>query len=258
MDFEAVAGELYAVPREDFTRLRNERVAQARADGEPDLAARIQRLRKPTSSAALVNHLARERPADVAELGRLGESLREAHTELAGDRLRALSRQRHELVRNLTRAAAELSGGRVTESVSGEVTSTLDAAVADPEAAREVERGRLESALRPPDPFAAEWLPTKGAAGRPSARTGRPSKRRGEPEPEKPARRDKDRERLKRAREAAAQARTARDSARRRLRAAERDEAKARERTAEARKALDAADREVSRAERIVAELRGG
>ncbi|NIJ09931.1 type IV secretory pathway VirB10-like protein [Saccharomonospora amisosensis] len=262
MDFEAVADELYAARREEFTRLREERAARARADGSRDLAERIRKLRKPTSSAALVNHLARSRPDDVAGLRELGEALRDAHTELAGDRLRELSRQRHDLVRALTRAAAELASGGVSEAVSREVSETLDAAVADPESARAVQRGRLVSALRPPDPFAGAWLPTMqqgGPAAREPAKGKRKEQARGERrQPEKRERADTARQRLKQAREAAAQARSARDTARKELRAAEREEAKARKRTAEARQALAAADREVAHAEQRVTDLSSG
>lgn len=258
MDFEAVADELYAARREEFTRLREERAARARADGDRDLAERIHQLRKPTSSAALVNHLVRSRPDDIEGLHRLGDALRDAHTDLAGDRLRELSRQRHDLVRELTQAAAGLATGRVSEAVSREVTETLDAAVADPESARAVRRGRLVFALRPPDAFAGAWLPTAQQAGPAQRKPGKGKRReRGEqPDSRKGADTARQRrQRLKQAREAAAQARSARDTARKELRAAEREEAKARKRTAEAKQALAAADREVADAEQRVTDL---
>lgn len=282
MDFESVADELYNADRDDFTALREQRAAEAREAGDKELATRIHRLRKPTSAAWLVNRLARHRPDEVAQLADLGEALRQAHSELAGDRLRTLSRQRHRLVRSLAEQASEVGDVPVSESINAEITATLDAAVADADSARAVTEGRLTSALQPPDAFAGEWLPT-GVPAEPAPSHRKPGKittrkagaaarrtsgeKQAEPEEEAepgeetepaservgPARRR--REALRQAREAAAEARSTRDEARRELRAAEHAEKKARERTEAARDAFDAADREVADAEQRVADL---
>ncbi|WP_019813997.1 hypothetical protein, partial [Saccharomonospora saliphila] len=160
MDFDAVADELYRAEPASFVALRSEHAARARSAGERGLATRISALRKPTTAAALVNQLVRHRSAEVDALLDLAGELRHAHRELAGDRLRALTRRRTELVRELTSHARELAGGAVGESVVREVETTLEAAATDPEAGRAVRVGRLTSALTPSDPFAASWLPT--------------------------------------------------------------------------------------------------
>lgn len=176
MEFESVVDELYALDRDEFTKVRDQRAAEARKAGEKELAAKIRKLRKPTSAAWLVNRLVREWPTQVAKLTDLGDALRSAHQELAGDRLRTLSRQRHELVQQLTDQAESLAGGSVGESVVREVYDTLDAALTDPDAGRAVAQGRLTTALRPGDPFAGDWLalgpaPARAEPGRKAGAT---------------------------------------------------------------------------------------
>ncbi|MFF5990986.1 hypothetical protein [Prauserella flavalba] len=182
MDFESVADELYELDRDEFTTARDRRASEARKAGDKDLAARIKGLRKPTSAAWLVNRLARGRPEDVAELARLGDDLRRAHSELAGEDLRALSRRRHELVQSLTDRAAKLGDGKPGESVVREVYDTLDAALTDPGSARAVTEGRLTSALRPGDAFAGDWMAVGPAPARPVEKP-EPKPRPKKPEP---------------------------------------------------------------------------
>lgn len=139
---DSVAAELYALDRDEFVR---ERDARARGAGDRDVAARIRKLRKPTVAASLVNRFVREHPDRVRELRELGDELRSAHRDLDGTRLRELSPRRRELVDELSTMAAP----DASESVTGEVRNTLDAAVADPPTAETVARGQLTSALRP-------------------------------------------------------------------------------------------------------------
>lgn len=270
MDFDAVADELYGTDRAGFVSLRGRRAAEARAAGERDLQRRISRLRKPTTAAALVNRLVRDRPTEVDGLLDLGGRLRRAHADLAGDRIRTLTRQRADAVRELTRRARDLADAEVGESVVREVETTLEAAAGDPEAGREVRVGRLTSALRPGDPFAGSWLPraaTPAPAREPTPRRGK-RRRAGpadherpgpatppepesppppEPPPEsqreeRPRSPDRDRKAQRRRRDREVAARRTRDEARQELRAAEREEARARERTEAARRALEAAE----------------
>jgi len=156
VDFDAVADELYGGPREEFIRRRNALAAEA---ADTKLAARIKALRKPTLAAWLVNRLARERPDDLAELTRLGEQLRAAHEELAGERLRTLSVGRRETVDALTLATREIgrnAGLGVSDAVADQVHDTLQAALAGGDAAELVVAGRLATALDPSD--AQQWL----------------------------------------------------------------------------------------------------
>ena len=73
---------------------------QARAAGSRDLAERLQRLRRPTRSAWLVNLLASD-SASMQRLSALGRELRDAQTGLAGAELRNLAEQRRHLFGDL-------------------------------------------------------------------------------------------------------------------------------------------------------------
>jgi len=144
-----VTDELYALPPGEFTATRNERAKQARADGDRDLAEQIRALDKPTTSAWLVNQIARELGDQLEPLIELGRELREATANISGEELRALTRQRHQLVYALVQEARKLGsqhGTKVTDAVAGEVQRTLDASLADPDVAEAVLSGRLAHA----------------------------------------------------------------------------------------------------------------
>ena len=145
-----MAEELYALSPGDFTAARDERVAQARTSGNRDLARAIGALRRPTVSAWLVNQLVREAGDQVGELLALGESLRQAQQDLAGEQVRELSVQRRRLVAALVAEAKRLAerDGRVAGlQVEREVEATLQAALADAGAAAAVRAGCLASPL---------------------------------------------------------------------------------------------------------------
>jgi hypothetical protein len=149
-ELASVAGELYALSPGDFTAARDERVAQARASGDRDLARAIGALRRPVVSAWLVNQLARVAGDQVAELLVLGESLRQAQQDLAGEQVRELSVQRRRLVAALVAEAkriAERDGRAAGLQVEREVEATLQAALADADAAEAVRAGCLASPL---------------------------------------------------------------------------------------------------------------
>jgi DNA polymerase III gamma/tau subunit len=149
-DLASAAEELYALSPGDFTAARDERAAQARAAGDRDLARAVGALRRPTVSAWLVNQLARQASGQVAELLELGESLRRAHQDLAGEQVRELSLQRRQLVAALTAEAkrlAERDGRAAGLQVEREVEATLQAALADADAAAAVRAGCLASPL---------------------------------------------------------------------------------------------------------------
>jgi hypothetical protein len=151
MDLDQVADELYGLAPSEFVPRRNALVADARKSGEKDLADLLKKLRRPTVGAWLVNLLAREREQVVQRLADLGDEMRSAQRNLAGDELRKLSKQRQSLISELTRDAKKIApshGQPVTDAALQELTSTLDAALADAKAADEVKRGRLTSGLR--------------------------------------------------------------------------------------------------------------
>ncbi|MBN1093399.1 hypothetical protein JKP75_13015 [Blastococcus sp. TML/M2B] len=150
MDFDEVADELYEVPPEEFVALRKERQDAAKADGDKALAKEIGALPKPSAGAWVCNLLVREQRAELEDLVELGDLLREAQENLAGDQLRALDVQRRQLVTALTRQARALASGRghpVSTTVATQVEETLRAAMADPDAGRALLTGRLTSPM---------------------------------------------------------------------------------------------------------------
>jgi hypothetical protein len=150
VDFEAAADRLYGLAPRDFVAARNDLVRSARESRNPDLAARISRLRRPTVGAWLTNLLAREHTEQVEQLIELGAMLREAQDSLDGSQLQALGRERRQVVAALAglarRRAAEL-GHPVGDTAMREVEGTLTAALADPEAGRQVLGARLTAGL---------------------------------------------------------------------------------------------------------------
>ncbi len=149
-ELAAVADELYALPPEDFVAERDARAKQLRTDGDRDLAADVKALPRPTAAAWLLNQLARLQPDAVQELVSLGAELRDAQENLDGDQLRALDRQRRQVVRAFARQAAELAddlGRPLSGSVADQVNETLRAAVADEEAGEALLTGTLTTAL---------------------------------------------------------------------------------------------------------------
>lgn len=150
MDFDAVADELYGLRPEQFTAARDIHAAAARKAGDRALAERIGKLRRPSLSAWAGNLLVREQPDEVEPLLRLGEGLRQAHHDLDGAQLRELIRRQRALVATLSRQAGRLAaqaGRPITPDAAREVESTLQAVLADPDAARLWAAGRLVKPL---------------------------------------------------------------------------------------------------------------
>lgn len=150
MDLDEVADELYAVPPEEFIALRTERQDEAKAEGDKALAKEIGALPKPSAAAWACNLLVREQRAEIEGLVELGDLLREAQENLAGDQLRALDVQRRQLLNALTRQARALANDRghpVSTAVATQVEETLRAAMSDPEAGQALLTGRLTSPM---------------------------------------------------------------------------------------------------------------
>ncbi len=148
VDVAAVAGRLYGLRPAEFTAERDAEVKRAKADGDKPAAASIAAMRRPSLAAWLVNALVRHRSDEVEQLLTLGEALRTAQQGLAGDELRALARQRQQVLSAVGRQARALArelGQPVSEDVGLEVEQTLGAAMADPAVAEAVRSGRLVS-----------------------------------------------------------------------------------------------------------------
>jgi hypothetical protein len=141
------ADELYALAPEDFTAARD---ALAKAAADRVAARAIKSLRKPSLVAWALNQLVRQDRESVEALIALGADLRAAQEALSGDDLRALGRQRHQLVRAVAGQAADLArnaGRPLSPSVVEHVATSLDAALTDPGNAARLLRGQLSGAL---------------------------------------------------------------------------------------------------------------
>ncbi|SCL27406.1 hypothetical protein GA0070616_3494 [Micromonospora nigra] len=147
-----VVRQLYRTPPDRFVAARDAAVADARRAGDQAAAREIARLRRPTLAAWLVNLLAIERPALVADLTQLAEALRAAQRELSGPRLRELSAQRRAavgaLVAEVRRLAADTDGAPSAGKLPlAEVEATLNAALSDTRVAEQVRAGTLLRAV---------------------------------------------------------------------------------------------------------------
>lgn len=139
--------ELYGSDPEGFTERRAALAAEARAAGDRPAAKEIARLRKPTRPAWMINMLVRSDPGVADRLVQLGDELRAAAAALDGAKIRELSRERRRLVDSLIRQALQQAGEETPSAALREdLTATFGAAVADPQAARELATGTL---LRP-------------------------------------------------------------------------------------------------------------
>src|SRR3954449_1947005 len=150
VDLDEVADELYEVPPEEFIALRSTRQDEARAEGDKALAKDIGALPKPSAAAWVCNLLVRAQRQEIEGLIDLGDLLRQAQQDLAGDQLKALDTQRRRLLAALTQQARSLAyerGHPVSTSVATQVEETLRAAMADPEAGEALLTGRLTSPM---------------------------------------------------------------------------------------------------------------
>lgn len=150
MDLDSVVDELYGLDPAEFTSRRDQRSAEARKEGDRELAAAIKALRRPSAAAYTINLMARSRGGEIDRLVGLGARMREAQAALSGDEMRALGRQRSQLVAGLAqeaRRAAREAGHPVSEATEREIQTTFEAALADEAAGEVVRAGRLVKAL---------------------------------------------------------------------------------------------------------------
>lgn len=150
MDLDEVADRLYGLPPEDFIAARDALAKDATAAGDRPRAAGIKALRKPSVIAWALNQLVRQDRPSVEQLVSLGADLRGAQDSLAGDALRALGRQRHQLVRAVAGRAADLAEGNghpLSRPQVDQLATSLDAALTDPTNATLLLAGRLATGL---------------------------------------------------------------------------------------------------------------
>lgn len=193
------ADALYALPLDRFTAERDALAKTLKADGDKDAAAEVKRLAKPTQAAWAVNAAIREDPKAAQALVEAARTLADAQQELLGGgdaaALRAAATRAREAVDALL-DAAPARGAAVDK-----VRATLHAATVDPEVLEEVAAGRV---LRE---RAASGFGGLDALPDPPPRAAAGTKTKRKPAAEKPKRDERRRqEKLRRAKEAEAQA----------------------------------------------------
>lgn len=138
------ADALYALPPDEFTAARNTRAAELKAD--KDLAARLKTLKKPAPAACVVNLLVRARGGELEGVLELGDELRAAQADLDRAAITKLAAERRRLVGALAKEGAALAkeaGHPVAAAVVEAVSGTLEAGMADADAADAIRTGRL-------------------------------------------------------------------------------------------------------------------
>jgi tetratricopeptide (TPR) repeat protein len=125
---------LYWVQPGAFTAQRTKLTAAAKQRGDDAAVKRISAARKPTTAAWIANRLVLRDKGVKRRLADLGDRLRAAHAAVDGDRIRELSAEQRKLIDELARAAFEAADVKnPSPTVRDDLTTTLQAAIADPE-----------------------------------------------------------------------------------------------------------------------------
>lgn len=138
--------ELFATPPKQFTAARTA-LAKKLSGAE---AARVKKLRRPTSAAWLVNALSQRYGADVRALLKTSDALAKAQKSGRTSELHELSDELQSLVTSLTERAEELAdegGVKFTTALREKVETTLRSSAVDPESREKLESGTLEREL---------------------------------------------------------------------------------------------------------------
>ncbi|SKA82114.1 hypothetical protein SAMN06295879_0433 [Agreia bicolorata] len=186
-ELRRVARALYELPPAEFTAARNQAAREATQRSD---ATAIKRLARAQASAWAVTALVREDAALFGELLELGERLRDAQENRDPVALRSLGAERQKLLSRASARARELAdakGVTVSGSAMIEVSQTLQAAMADPDAAALVRDGLLLRGLtvtgwEPVRLDGAAALPPEGVSVGRAARAARPRASTADPE----------------------------------------------------------------------------
>ena len=139
--------KLYALPRAEFTAARNARARALKRD-DPELAAAVAALPKPSLAAALLNGPVRDDPSEVRALIQSGKRLRAAQEAAVSGRKGAdLNEAIAEHRRALERVERDLPRRRPAAATLEKATQTLRMASLDPELWPLLERGVLHEDL---------------------------------------------------------------------------------------------------------------
>ena len=219
------AQKLYGLPLKEFTAARNARAKELKQN-DPELAAAVAALPKPSVAAAALNELVREDPSEVRALIQSGKRLRQAQeAAVAGKKGADLHTAVQEHRGAIDRVQRDLRRRKLSGPTLEKATQTLRVTSVDPELQPLLERGILH-----------EDLAASGFGLDPSLVPARPRKqaRAAEPKPKPEPKPD--------------------PKLRARLKAAEAELAGAEKRAAEALRELERAKQDVERARRAVNE----
>lgn len=233
---------LYGLPLGEFTAARNARANELKRD-DPELAAAVAALAKPTVAAAALNELVREDPSEIRALLQSGRRLRSAQeAAVTGKKGADLTAAIEEHRAALDRVQRDLRRKKLTTATLEKAIGTLRVASVDPELQPQLERGTLHEDLT-----ASGFGLDPGLV--PVRRKAAPAKPKTDRE-ERAGRRREARERLE-------QARAALTEAKRAARRAEAEQKDAEARAAAARREVELAAVQVEQAQEAVADAGG-
>ncbi len=166
------AGELYALPEAEYTQARNARAKELRAT-DPELAAAVAKLPKPSRPLATINHLAREDPSEIRALIQSGKRLRKLQEDVVRGKEEAsgFAGATAEFREALERVQRQARSRGLTDALLTRVASTLRTAALDPELQPLLEKGLLaeepEAAGFAFDPSLVPAAPRRSPAKKP-------------------------------------------------------------------------------------------
>ena len=232
--------ELYALPPGEFTAARNARAKELKQK-EPELAAAVAELPKPSVAAAALNALVREDPSEVRALVQSGKRLRDAQeAAVTGKKGPDLNAAVEEHRGALDRVQRDLRRRKLGDATLEKAIRTLRVASVDPELQPLLERGTLH-----------EDLSASGFGLDPGLV---PAKRKASARRPEADERDARSERRRAARERLEAARAALTEAKREARRAEAERKQAEARAAAAQRDVELAAESVEQAQQAVAE----
>lgn len=139
--------KLYGLPLSKFTAARNERAKELKKD-DPELAASVAGLPKPSVAAAALNELVREDPSEVRALIQSGKRLRQAQeAAVSGKKGADLNAAIQEHRGALDRVQRDLRRRKLSGPTLEKALQTLRVSSIDPELQPVLERGILHEDL---------------------------------------------------------------------------------------------------------------
>ena len=166
--------KLYGLPLSEFTAARNARAKELK-QRDPELAAAVAALAKPSVAAAALNELVREDPSEVRALIQSGKRLRQAQeAAVAGKQGADLNAAVKEHRAALDRVQRDLRRRKLSGPTLEKAMRTVRATSVDPELQPLLERGILHEDLTAAgfglDPDLVPARPKQAAAAKPEAK----------------------------------------------------------------------------------------